>query len=87
MLVPLLSQQIRFTILVQEWDLEICLLLLLLAAFTAANALSLVYMGATAAGMALSANAQQARCAAHGRCTRCPLPFGWLHPSTTSCLC
>lgn len=63
----------------QEWDLEICLLLLLLAAFTAANALSLVYMAATAAGMALSANAQQACHAAHA--LHCVQPTGMLHPA------
>lgn len=43
----------------QDWNLDVCMLLLLLAAFAAANALSLMYMLSMAAGMALSNRTQQ----------------------------
>ena len=50
----------------EDWSLDICCLLLLLAAFAAANALSLAHMAAIAAGMALPSSKQQARWRAGG---------------------
>ena len=63
-----------------EWDLEAVLLLLVCAAFAAGNALSLLYMAAVAAGMALPATAQQvgdlgAVCCACNRLVHCPHTF------------
>lgn len=43
----------------QKWHVDACLLLLLLAAFSAANALALLYIGMVAAGMALPTRMQQ----------------------------
>jgi len=46
-------------LLLQKWHLDVCLFLLLLASFSAANALALIYIAMVAAGMALPSRTQQ----------------------------